>query len=241
MRYEDRERLIDYTEEFPDKDFILCIPKDYEELNWEMYKAYSEKVNFMLCIDNLKLASECHYYGIKFYWSYPCFTWYELRSLIALEPCYITLNAPLSFELDKIQQATNIPVRLCPNLAYDAYIPRENGIYGTWVRPEDTEVYGAYVDVFEFEAEDLNREAALLHIYKDNKEWPGNLNLLITNLNYNIDNRSIDEDLANKRVKCGQRCMRTETCHLCETCFKLGNKIRELHYENLKAKRQDTV
>ena len=68
------------------------------------------------------------------------------------------------------------------NLAFDAYIPRKNGIYGTWIRPEDVKVYEEWIDVLEFITTDLKQEATLLNIYKDNGYWPGNLNLLFTNL-----------------------------------------------------------
>ena len=97
----------------------------------------------------------------------------------------------------------NIPIRLCANLAYDAYIPRENGICGSWIRPEDIEVYSKWVDTIEFITDDLGKEATLLHVYKENKFWPGNLNLLITNLNYNIDNRGIPEEFGEIRTNCG--------------------------------------
>ena len=55
MMYQDRERLIDYIEELSDKTFILEIPKEVvsEDIDWDLYKAYSEKVNFILCINNL--------------------------------------------------------------------------------------------------------------------------------------------------------------------------------------------
>lgn len=131
---------------------------------------------------------------------------------------------------------TGPSIRLCPNLAYDAYIPRENGIYGTWIRPEDVEYYEQYVAVLEFATEELKREATLLRVYKEEKTWPGNLNLFLTNLGYNIDNRSIDEELGQRRMNCGQRCMSGGACRLCETCFKLGNSIRDLHYKKLKEK-----
>ena len=106
-----------------------------------MFKTYTEKVNFILCIDNLHLAALCNLHNIKFYWNYPIFTWYELDGILKLNPCYLLLNAPLFFDLKKVKEKTNIPIRAVPNLAYDAYIPRENGICGTWIRPEDIKVY----------------------------------------------------------------------------------------------------
>ena len=205
MQYRDRDRLIDYTQEFTDKTFILEVPKEIssDEMNWELYKAYADKVNFMLCIYNLNLAKECHEHGIKFYWAYPIFTWYELEGVAAFNPSYLYLGPPLSFSLEKIKMKYNIPIRLCANLAYDAYIPRENGICGFWIRPEDIETYEKWVDTIEFITDDLGKEATLLHIYKENKSWPGNLNLLITNLNYNIDNRGIPEEFGEIRANCG--------------------------------------
>ena len=236
MQYQDKARLIDYIEEYGDKTFILEIPKEIgiEELNWELYKTYSEKVNFMFCIHNLNLAKACHEHEIKFYWAYPIFTWYELQGIIDLKPCYLMLNAPLSFNLNKVKTKTDIPIRLCPNLAYDAYIPRENGIYGTWVRPEDIGIYEQYVDVFEFITDDLGKESTLLHIYKDNGQWPGNLNLLLTNFNVNVDNRAIPEEIGEYRANCGQRCMESSNCHFCETAIKFSNTIRAKHYKDNK-------
>ena len=243
MMYQDREKLIDYVEELNDKTFILEIPKEImsESIEWDLYKAYSEKVNFILCINNLQLAKECKEKGIKFYWAYPVFSWYEFQGLIALEPCYITLGAPLSFNLEKVKKKTNIPLRLCPNLAYDAYIPRENGLYGTWVRPEDIPTYEKYIDVCDFVTDELSKEAVLLHTYKENKAWPGNLYLLLTNFNIHVDNRALPDELGEMRANCGQRCMENGTCHFCETAIKFATAIRHKHYEDNKIDLVDPI
>ena len=42
----------------------------------------------------------------------------------------------------------------------------------------------------------------IFEIYKEGT-WKGNLNLIITDLNYNVDNRGILEDLAERRSHCG--------------------------------------
>ena len=129
---------------------------------------------------------------------------------------------------------TKIPIRLHPNIAYDAYIPRENGICGQWIRPEDEHIYDEYVDTFEFITNDLEKEKTLLHIYKDNKYYNGNLNLLFTNFNVNVDNRALPENIGELRANCGQRCMSQGTCHFCENGIKFSNNIRERHYKELK-------
>ena len=236
MQYKDRDRLINYIKDYPDKTFILIIPKDVpeDELEWNRFEDYSNEVNFILCIQDLNLAKNCHNHGIKFYWFYPIFTWFELNGVIAFDPCYIILAAPLCFDLKKVKAKTQIPIRLCPNLAFDAYIPRANGICGSWIRPEDVEIYEEWVDTLEFITDDLSKESTLFHIYAENKVWPGNLNLLLTNFNVNVDNRAIPEEIGKIRANCGQRCMSSGTCHFCETSVNFSNDIRHKHYENLK-------
>ena len=224
-------RFIDTIEILPDKTYIIEIPKDKDTIDWPLLQAYAQKVRLILCIQNLNLAKNCHQFGIPFYWSYPVFSWYELRGLIALNPCYIMLNAPLSFSLDKVANATFIPIRLCPNLAYDAYIPRENGIYGTWVRPEDTEIYEQWVSTFEFITDDLGKERTLFKVYKNDRNWPGNLNLLLTNFNINVDNRAIPEEIGKIRATCAQRCMENGHCRFCKTAMNFSNSVRKLHYK----------
>ena len=133
---------------------------------------------------------------------------------------------PLCFNMDRVKAITgDIKLRMFPNQAYDAYIAHSNGIHGQWVRPEDTDLYAEYIDTFEFIAKDLTTERTMFHIYAENKSWPGNLNLLIINLDANVDNRGIPSDLAKSRLNCGQRCEMTNTCHLCDMGFAFVNAV----------------
>ena len=236
FQYKDLGRAFDYLEVFPDKTFIVDIPKD-TEIDWNKLKMYADKVDLVLALADLKLAGECYVNQIKFYWVYPITTWYDLRGIIELNPCYLFLGAPLCFSLDKVRGITNIPIRLCANLAYDAYVPRRDGINGQWIRPEDIDAYGTYIQAIDFVADSLDKEAGLLDVYKFDKTWPGNLNLIFTNFNYNVDNRLVPEDLGEIRMTCGQRCMDRDTCHLCWNGLKLSNFVRDGYY-TIKCKQQ---
>lgn len=242
MRTRDWGRVIDYIEKMPEKTYILDWTMEElnkDEIKWELYQAYAEKADIVFCVETISYGQACDEHGLNWYWKYPITTWYDLMGIIELKPSYIFLGAPLSFSLDKVKAITDIPIRLCPNLAYDAYIPRENGICGQWIRPEDQVEYGKYVDVFDFETVDLARERTLLHVYKDNGYWPGNLNLLITNLNVDVDNRTIPDETGAYRTKCEQRCMRNpDGCHFCETAIKFSNVLKEQQQEARKARRQ---
>ena len=103
--YKDKDRLIDYIEEFSNKTFILIIPKGVKvsDINWELYKTYSEKVNFIFALEDLNLYKACQENNIKFYWNYPIFTWFELDGIIKLNPCYLFINGSLAFNLQKVK------------------------------------------------------------------------------------------------------------------------------------------
>lgn len=151
------------------------------------------------------------------------------------------IGMPLCFDLEKVKSLTkDIKLRMVVNYAYDEYIPRLNGIKGQYVRPEDIPIYAQYISTFEFRTngEDwITKEAALFHVYKDNQMWPGNLNLLITNLNKNVDNRAFPTSFGEVRSNCGQRCERNGTCHFCESTFLFVEQLKKEH--NRRKKREN--
>lgn len=230
MKYEDRERAIDYIKDFPEKTIIIEIPSDVD-IEWKLLDAYNQEATLILCLKSLKHVNECQQHNVRFYWAYPITNYYELRGILELNPYYIYLGAPLCFELEHIHNITGVYVRLCPNIAYDAYIPRIDGICGQWIRPEDVKHYEPYVNCLEFDGVDLAAERTLLHVYQENQEWPGNLNLLLKNLNYNIDNRALPDEIGPIRVRCGQRCMKNGSCHYCHSAFKFADALRKKHFE----------
>jgi hypothetical protein len=83
---------------------------------------------------------------------------------------------------------------------------------------------------------DLAKERTLYDIYAENGNWPGNINLLLTNLNRDADNRGLPEELGEIRSNCRQRCMMNGACHFCETAFNFEKTIRNYKYERDKEK-----
>lgn len=226
---------MDFIEKIPDITVILEIPKyaDITERDWATMEMYSDKLDFYVAIQNLFIYQEVKEHGLRFYWSYPITSYYELRGIVALEPSYLLLGVPLCFDLKRIKSITNIPLRLIANASYDPYIPREDGICGQWIRPEDVPAYEEYVAALEFVDANLTKEATLLHIYKENGHWPGNLNLLFDNFNFNVDNRAIPEDLGERRMNCRQRCMSDGVCRRCISALQFADLIRKRHEEQL--------
>lgn len=231
MKLEDIDKMFDYIQTLSDKTFIFNIPitTTEDDIDWRLLNSFQESVRIVLCIADLKLALPCRNHNIEYYWMYKVTTFYELQGLLALQPAYIDIGAPLSFNLDKIKKITNIPLRMTPNNAQDMYIPRITGITGQWVRPEDIPTYEPYVEVFDFYYRDnLEQEATYFKAYKE-QLWPSDLNYLICNLNFSVDNRLISPDLAKTRINCGQRCMERPTCNYCHNSLRLANILAKDH------------
>lgn len=218
----DFKAIPEYIEDFPDKTLILEFVNELPEgFSWEEIQNYSDKMegNFICALSDLSWAIECALRNIKYYYKYPATTLFEVQGLKNLNVCYILLGTPLMFNLDEVAKY-KVPLRAKPNLAYEPYIKRTNGIIGGWTRPEDTQSYAAYIDTFEFYTSgSLEKEAILYKVYAETGSWPGNLNLLIENLDYDFDNRLFldAKGFAEKRMNCKQKCLTGRSCHYCES------------------------
>lgn len=224
LEYRDKNILFDYVEDFPDKDICIFIPKE-TEVDWNYLLSFKDKLKLTLMFESLIEVTN----AFPWFWGYPVTTYFELDSLLKLDGItQIIISGPLFFDLqavfDKCKEK-EVTIRLAPNLAYDAYIPRQNGIIGSYIRPEDIPIYEPYINTCFFRFDTLAEERRLFNIYKNDKTWPGNLQLLIKNLNYSVDNRGIDSEFAERRLACRQNCCRTSLCHYCENYFKLINTI----------------
>lgn len=226
LEYKDKNGLYNFIDdpELRKKKFIITIPKETEDIDWIELEVFSSKINLVIALENIRYSRGCKDHNLKFYWAYPITTFYELRGLIYLGVSELLLGAPLYFDLERVKYEGK-PIRLVANVCFDGYIPRPNGICGTYVRPEDVPVYEKYVDTLEFDVDDLKKEKALLKVYQEDKNWPGNLNLILTNFGENIDNRAIPDLFGEARTQCRQNCQSGGRCKLCFTSVQLSKTL----------------
>lgn len=229
--YKDRERLYDLMAEEPpiEGNLYIYIPKD-QVIDWDELNKFRQaftKSTITLGFEDAYSIIEGKNHEYRSFWSYPATTFYEARGLIALGVHELLIDAPLYFSLPKVKALCEgaVELRIVANKCFNNYMPRENGICGTYLRPEDVDVYSEYIDHIEFVTDSLKKELTLIDIYKNKKRWPGNLNLLLTNLKVNIDNRGFDENFAKRRIECGQVCQMDGRCHYCPTQFTMINTI----------------
>lgn len=227
MDYRDIDTLVDLLDENITKKLVIMVGEE-DTIDFDKLKVYQKGLNITLAIPQLSMSSDCINHGFPFYWLYPVSTYFEMRTALELGASEVILNAPLYFDLPqakKVADEYHATIRLVANICSYTYLGRQNGICGTYIRPEDVSVYEKYVDTIEFVTETLSQEGVLFEIYAVKKHWNGNLSYLLTNFNCQVDNRAFPEEFAAARVQCRQDCMRRGTCHLCDTLVNYANAL----------------
>ena len=191
-------------EKVPDKTFVfeilLLTPEKADKLR--VWRGWTD--NIVLSLWNIADFEQAAAIGLKYCFNEPVDSMYNFNALKDLGVEYISISGSLAHNM-KAFSNSNVKVRMCPNIAYEAYIPRENGLYGQWVRPEDIEYY-ENIYIFDFLDCDLQKEKTLLHVYKNDKSWPGNLNLLFSNFDVNVNNLTMPKEIGKTRANCKHKC-----------------------------------
>lgn len=201
VEYKDIAAIYDLIVEIPDKEIVLRLSRN-DAIEWKKIQELNNICNLTLALEDLHMIPLCK--GIKYYWAYPITSFYELNGIVNMGVSQVLISGPLYFDLIPVAKK-GIPVRIVANVCFDNYIPRAEGICGTYVRPDDIDEYDKYVTTIEFVTDKLEKEATLLEIYQK-KEWKGNLNLILTNLKFDVDNRGFPKEFASARVQCRQNC-----------------------------------
>lgn len=222
--YRDRTTIPDLIKRYKDKTYILLIPSGID-VDWKEIQNYNLmcEENFILNCNDLKNVAEAKSRNIKFMLNTEATSYWELAGLEKLGAYYAYVGIPLFFDLDETLNF-NIKLRTVPTVAYNHALPHMDGICGQWIRPEDIETYDPYIETFEFEPCATRREEILFRTYAEAKNWATRLDILVEDLNSPAINRLIDPTLAEKRIRCRQRCAQNSNyCHRCYTALEMAN------------------
>lgn len=228
VQHRDYRIISDLLVDYPQARIIWELPRDFEE-HKELILQYNEmadKYRLVCCLNSLAEVNWFKQNKVPFYYGFPVGTYYDLMALEELGVEYVRITAPLTHTMQQTG-FYSCEIRAVPNVAYDAYISREDGVIGGWIRPEDVQYYERGIDVFEFEGNlNLEQERTMWGVYKKGK-WPGNLNILITNLNKNVTSAGLPSEFGQIRATCQQRCTQNGNCHYCDSAIKLANALEE--------------
>ena len=225
LEWKDREYLPQLIIDAPGIKVNLEVPENTHASYKTIQNFIQEGANISLQLENLMNKKECQEYGIPFFLKQPFYDFWSINNAIINGVSELKIAGSLFFDLEAISNF-DIPIRLVANLA----VPNTNfigddGIKGTYIRPEDIQYYEKYVKIIEFWSETLKEEETLLKIYKEEQNWPGNLNKIIHNLKISVDNRGLPEEFGQIRMTCKHRCMRNHTCKFCDTAFIFSRQL----------------
>lgn len=214
--------MIDAIELYPHSDFIYEVVDQVDD--WDYLKMINSRLNKTdrrLIISTMYsiIAQEAKENGLAFYFSFAINNFADLQTVNELGACYALITAPIFFEQDKLEKFS-IPLRYRANVAYSGYLTTKRvNANAAFIRPDDVEFYDNDTTTIEFGASSSEQEEVLYRLYKYDKTWPGDLNMVITTLNVEPApmNRMIGPDFTKHRLNCGQRCVEGDTlqCHLC--------------------------
>ena len=234
VQFRDRKIIPDLAEKYEQARICLELPIDPgAAIDWKELVTNSKLAhdNFIVGVATSEQLYTARNHGLHFYHRAPLHSFQELRDLVTAGVSEVILGSPLFFQLEKVHQAfPDIGVRALVNVALpEGSLSYNNGICGTWIRPEDVDLYSKYITVMEF-AGDQSAEQALYRIYAIQRRWPGELNYLVKDLDHGAVNRMIPPECAKARINCGQKCMENGICHLCQRFFDLANPDRLRKY-----------
>lgn len=161
-----------------------------------------------------------------------------LYTLLKYKPTDIYIIEEFGFKLKELQviREAGTQIRCFPDVCQSSRGTNKTipAIQKFWIRPEDTEEYEPYVDVFEIFCAD-DRQSAVYEIYQD-RQWLGNLNNLLSSADgLDIDNDAIDPHFGQRRINCNKRCMLGQ-CFYCPEVEKFAKKFKETGFAIVKDK-----
>lgn len=248
------DQALEASEKYPDKKIIIEI-RDIVRCNVSADKLTAigtENPNIILdlySIDDLKSLRQ-NGFNNKTMYHYPVTNFNELRYLLWMNPCSIMLTEPLTFMLPKVQECldhfeSSASIRVHPSIGrpteWNNFKSKDPGLFHFWIIPQWLPYYEPYVDVIELYDADPEREKALIDIYTKGSFADG-LHILLKNCESSIPCAMLDEEMALKRVNCGQTCMQGR-CHYCDMFVRTAELAHPNHKEvDLKNnKKYDTI
>ncbi len=230
------------VERYPNKDIVLSISaQEANDIDWDDLKSKQilSQGHLILCLARWADMVKAKELKILFFYGFSITTFWDAKALVDLGVCYLRITAPLFFQMDLVKKL-GVPIRAIANQCYTGGLEHEEMYAGTWIRPEDVELYEPYVAVIEFDISSNEEERALFRIYSEKHEWAGSMSYIFKQYpNDTTINRLLASDKVASRLTCGQRCqMPGYHCHLCATLFHMAS---EEFAEILKSKVNKTV
>ena len=159
--------------------------------------------------------------------------WDMVLGLLSLGVSDIYISGQIGFCLHLLKDVLenegmeDVQIRAVCNAAQASFLYKEQDNFKAFfIRPEDVEFYGQYIDVLEFNnfSKSIN---TTYEIYKRGT-WDADLEILIDRLNISVDNRNLVQPAMQERATCQRKCLTGErSCHICDEAVAYANLLDE--------------
>ena len=159
--------------------------------------------------------------------------WDMVLGLLSLGVSDIYISGQIGFCLHLLkdilenEEMEDVQIRAVCNAAQASFLYKEqNNFKAFFIRPEDVEFYGQYIDVLEFNnfSQSIN---TTYEIYKRGT-WDADLEILIDRLNISVDNRNLVQPAMQGRATCQRKCLTGErSCHICDEAIAYADLLDE--------------
>lgn len=208
----------------------IRLPEDYTKDNLELLEAAYEKgYNIAIILPDIYYTERLKEKGVPFFLGAPAKAWDEFIGFLSLGVSDVYITGELGFELDKISniaKKNNVKIRCYANIIQSSW-KGEKGLKGFFIRPEDVDIYSQFVDVIEF-YDTVDQQNVLYDVYFHSKEWNGKLREIVKGLTDDVNNYYIlGGEFARRRSHCGKRCLKDNSCKLCDRLIQLANSLED--------------
>lgn len=235
--------LVQFLQEHKDKDVVLIITQEelsafIDAYGWELLNAIKTRypeLNFSICFGEpsyFTLApaalTEClEQLQVPFFCGSLITTFEQLHYMCKLGVSQVYLAGAICFDLRRAKRVCDrygVKIRVVPNIV-QSDTPTIETSKQFFIRPEDVDEYAEYIDILEFGG--TGRQDLLLKIYKS-KSWPEDLAAIIVGFKETIKSRNLLPEFGQARKTCDRKCLKGESCAICERLFAIAHKIEEV-------------
>lgn len=224
----------------PSKKFILevlSLPRDNEAAMGRIVDICNENENVIIdCYEKVDFIEMFKRNAKRVMYHYPVTTFNDLKWFLAFNPYAVTIGEPLTFELQKVRDMVNqqleyTRIRVLAAIGRPSewnvisHMIDDNGVKHFWILPHTIYLYEPFIDTIDLYDRDKEREVQLVKVYLSGEcDWP--MNVLLKNCDVGTPCGMVMEDVIERRLNCGQRCMQGgNRCDLCNRETKLINSV----------------
>ncbi len=224
--------LPQFLTKYKDKNIIIDVTDHFEEIDAQLLSSCSEKyknIKIIFNFNNKDYLSRAQAFNIPFFFTNAVTSIDQLNGLLKYHPTDMYICEELGFKLNKISallHENHIKVRVFPNVCQSSF-PETPSIKTFFIRPEDINIYSAFVDVFEL-ITDKDHQRTLFKIYKQGK-WFGKIKEIIPSFkDDNLDSKYLLNTFGLIRSSCGKRCMYDpKSCTICDRFLDVGEVFKK--------------